>query len=255
MIYNLKIIETETSLEVWKYEKPVVSCYRSSNLKKQHRFEELSGPEKVQSSIRKKKYYRNRQECIKRIVDCNYDDQTCFLTLTQRSSSCIKGDIKTGNYEFDKFIRRLRRFVKKHCSGKLLKYLATWEYYKSGYLHYHLILFLFPYIPTKTIEEIWGHGFIKINKIREIEPHKVGVYISKYFSKDLNMKDAKKKAYFMSRNLKRPEEILLDCSIENLNIEEVFGKSDYKKSYDRFVLGQYGILEASQVSYYSINKK
>ena len=51
---------------------------------------------------------------------------------------------------------------------------------------------------------IWGHGFVKINKIDVDSIENRGRYISKYFDKDLDMKEHKKKAFFKSRNLKVP---------------------------------------------------
>lgn len=51
---------------------------------------------------------------------------------------------------------------------------------------------------------IWGHGFVKINKIDVDSIENRGRYISKYLDKDLDMKEHKKKAFFKSRNLKVP---------------------------------------------------
>lgn len=47
---------------------------------------------------------------------------------------------------------------------------------------------------------MWTHGFIKINRIDvEIRENR-GRYLSKYFGKDLELKEHKKKAFFTSQN-------------------------------------------------------
>ena len=64
---------------------------------------------------------------------------------------------------------------------------------KHGAIHYHVILFSFPYLPHAELTAIWGHGLIKINKIDIDSAENRGRYVSKYFDKDLELKEHKKK--------------------------------------------------------------
>ncbi len=228
--YNHKIKETKNFLEVWIYSKPIKYGFRSkSKFLKRRKFEDLRGPEKINSLINRQKYYLTKQNEIRRIVDCNYDHQTSFLTLTQNKNSPIQDSVEIGNKEFQNFIKRLKRWLSKNKNNRPLKYLATWELTKKGKLHYHIILFSFPFISSQELERLWGHGFIKINKISGINKADVGLYISKYFSKDLEMKASKKKAYFKSQNLKMPDQHKLYLPDET-DIE-IFGTPTYHSEY------------------------
>ncbi|MCS5458202.1 hypothetical protein NWO28_05040 [Enterococcus faecalis] len=77
----------------------------------------------------------------------------------------------------------------------------TWRYSLSRYF------IQLPYLPHAELTAIWGHGLIKINKIDIDSAENRGRYVSKYFDKDLELKEHKKKAFFKSQNLKHPLEI------------------------------------------------
>ena len=128
-------------------------------------------------------------------------------------------NIDKANKEFTLFMKRLKNYLKSP-----LKYIATWELQLRGAIHYHLVLFSVPYIDNKKLSELWGNGFIKINQIKgKVKDDAIALYITKYLVKDLENKDRKKKAYFCSRNLKKPEEIkeLLDYDeINEILIDE-----------------------------------
>ena len=118
---------------------------------------------------------------IARLVDMNFDNRSKFLTLTFRENI---QDIAYANNEFKKFIKRLN-YELYHTKKANLKYLATWEN--------HIILFDFPFISVNRLTTIWGHGFVKINKIDVDSIENRGRYISKYFDKALDLKEHKKK--------------------------------------------------------------
>lgn len=218
--YNQKIIETPTYLEIYDYETIITPKKRNEetepnpNPKKElawlytediptetrRTYDELSAQEQYDSLKRKQKYYKNMRFEIARLVDMNFDDQTKFLTLTFRENI---QNIAYANNEFKKFIKRLN-YELYHTKKANLKYLATWEKQKRGAIHYHIILFDFPFLSVDRLTTIWGHGFVKINRIDVDRIENRGRYISKYFDKDLDMKEHKKKAFFRSRNLKVP---------------------------------------------------
>lgn len=65
------------------------------------------------------------------------------------------------------------------------------------------------YTESSILQEVWGNGFIKINKIDDID--NVGAYICKYLTKinsDSRLKG--RKCYFNSRGLKKPVQVYLD---------------------------------------------
>lgn len=235
LFYNVKIIETPTTIEYWIYEKPL--CLRvtktdSNEEKNRKTFDDMSAIEQGESLKRKQKYYNQKRWDIARIVDCNFDNRTKFVTLTFKQN---EQDISYCNIEFMKFIKRLNYYLYKTKIQKI-KYLATWEKQKRGAIHYHVIFFDFPYIENEILERIWEHGFIKINKVDVDSKENRGRYISKYFGKDLDIKEHKKKAFFKSRNLKLPTEkkaILTEAIIQDLCQKNVIYEKEYiRKVYD-----------------------
>ena len=210
--YKFKIIETPTTIEVWKYiDDPVFysvkddsETYHSLNdwVNELGDDDSIAQKTSVQydSLKRKQKHYEHMRWEIARIVDCNFDSNTKFMTLTFKEN---EQDINITNLEFSKFIKRLNYDLYKQKT-QLLKYLAVWEKQKRGAIHYHVIFFDLPFINMKNLQNIWGHGFVKLNKIDVDSQENRGRYVSKYFSKDLEFKEHKKKAFFKSQNLKKP---------------------------------------------------
>lgn len=248
--YNVKKVETPTTIEVWEYINEAV--FYSAKLD----IEEKSKNEKILNEIdtniydisdnesnankqydalkRKQKYYNEMRWVVARIVDCNFDDNTKFLTLTFKENI---QDITYTNYEFNKFVKRLN-FYLYHEKKQKLKYLAVWENQKRGVIHYHVIFFDFPFIEAKELERIWGFGFIKINKIDVDSKENRGRYVSKYFSKDLDVKNYKQKAFFKSRNLIMPK------TTKTTNREPIDFSNDnvvYTKIYSRKVPKYYDV--------------
>ncbi|EMW5406265.1 Rep protein [Enterococcus faecalis] len=218
--YNQKIIETPTYIEIYDYETTITPkrkleknnlnperkqqlawLYDNEMIEKRKNFDELSAEKQYGSLKRKQQYYKNMRFDIARIVDTNFDNKTKFLTLTFRENI---QEIDYANNEFKKFIKRLNYEIY-HTKKAQVKYLATWEKQKRGSIHYHIILFDFPYISVNHLTIIWGHGFIKINQIDVDSVENRGRYISKYFDKELELKEHKKKAFFKSRNLTLPK--------------------------------------------------
>jgi hypothetical protein len=235
--YNVKIIETPTSIEIWEYiDKPVIYTVKTQNEEKKDTIIEenkdletkVSASEHYDALKRKQKHYKKMRWEIARIVDCNFDNKTKFITLTFKNNI---DDITFTNYEFNKFIKRLN-FYLYNTKKQELKYLAVWEKQKRGAIHYHIIFFKLPYIKSKVLQEIWGHGFIKINKIDVDSKDNRGRYVSKYFSKDIDDKNYKQKAFFKSQNLIMPKVDLLkvDGCLDFSNDDVVYTKTYSRKS-------------------------
>ena len=105
-----------------------------------------------------------------------------------------------------------------------------------------------PYIPKDKLAKIWGKGFIKINDIKNV--NNVGAYIIGYMNKNIIDKRLMgKKAYFTSKNLKRPEIIY-----ENLSLKDCFEK--YNLNVDKLIFNNsFMSKENGLVLYYEFNKK
>lgn len=269
--YNQKIIETSTYIEIWDYEKPVF--YKQAEPKNEEKrklewleekttrkkFDELSAQNQYASLKRKQKHYKNMRFEIARLIDMNFDYKTKFLTLTFKEN---RQDIDDTNSEFKKFIKRLNYNLYKTKKSQI-SYLATWEKQKRGAIHYHIILFNFPYVPHKTLVTIWGYGGVHINKIDVDSVENRGRYVSKYFDKELELKEHKKKAFFKSQNLKLPKETKkLTTKEYDLTTQNVLFTKDYvrkspvfsteKNEYD--VPEQEINFEESNVRYTKIKK-
>jgi hypothetical protein len=141
-------------------------------------------------------------------------------------------DIKYSNNKFRSFIKRLNR----HLSSKA-EYVAVIEFQKRGAIHYHVIFFNLPYIKKKELSNLWGRGYIQINRIKHV--NNVGSYISKYMGKDLEDERLYgEKCYFCSRGLYKPIEIIDTESIREM-LTILKGKliSGYENSYENEYTG------------------
>ena len=236
--YNVKTIETPTTVEVWEYiddavvysvsveDKAPRECKKIADKQETDNIDNVSACVHYDALKRKQKHYEEMRWVIARIVDCNFDSNTKFMTLTFKENI---QDVSHTNYEFSKFIKRLN-FHLYHVKKQFLKYLAVWEKQKRGAIHYHIIFFDLPFIRTKKLTEIWGHGFTKINTIDVDSRDNRGRYVSKYFSKDVEEKTYKQKSFFKSQNLIMPitkrltQHELSDFSNENVVFSKVYSR-------------------------------
>lgn len=228
-MYNVKVIETNDKIEVWEYETPVFSNYTADDLENVNRerrdFKTLTREEKALSFKRKERYYQEKRHEMRRLVEMNYKPfYTKFVTLTFRNHI---SDVEQANYIFKKFIQRYKYQVDKD-----IQYIAIWERTKRNRIHYHLVIFNLRYISANYLSQIWGQGFVKINNIAHVEKENVGRYIAKYFSKDLDVKDMHKKAFFTSRNLAKPT-VKKYATWEDVSSKFDSSKISYTKTYDR----------------------
>lgn len=183
--------------------------------RKRRKFEELEEWEQKESIERRILHYKRKKFHISRLIQCNYNDKSTFLTLTFRENL---QDIGTAYNEFNLFMKRLKYYLKVEMLQEELKYIATWELQQRGAIHFHLILFDFPFLEAEKMAELWGNGFIKINKIKDkVKAEEIGNYLVKYFTKDLEQKAMYKKAYSSSKNLELPEEEKKILDLDDIN--------------------------------------
>lgn len=154
-----------------------------------------------------------------------------LLTLTFKENIT---DLKSANKLFTDYIQRLNyRF--ENTLNETLKYVCVVEFQKRGAVHYHLVLFNFPFIDYvyKKLNDVWGEGRIHFATIkRNDDVSKVVSYISKYISKQ--NKDGRfwgQKRYFSSRNLEKPIIITDDVAVHMIKLRI----KKYKK-YSRSII-------------------
>lgn len=118
-----------------------------------------------------------------------------------------------------------------------------------------------PFIQTKKMAKIWGHGFVKINKIDVDSKDNRGRYVSKYFSKDVEEKTYKQKSFFKSQNLIMPittrstQYELSDFSNENVVFSKVYSRK-VPDFYNPLNIGKENVLfKTSTVRYTRIRKE
>lgn len=236
--YNTKVIETSSTIEIYRYSEPVFSFSNPydndiKDINIESKLEDISDMEIVKndnikvynSLVRMEKYYKQLRWDIARLVDINFDNNTKFITLTFKENI---EDVSYTNKEFSKFIRRLSYYLYKDKKMHL-RYIAVWEKQERGAIHYHIIFFSLPYIPNDKLQEIWGNGYVKINKIDVDSIENRGRYVSKYFSKNVDVKDYKQKSFFKSQNLTQPT-IRRFNSYEPIEIK---GNIIFSKEYNR----------------------
>jgi len=135
---------------------------------------------------------------IRRLVQTNFSKDSKFLTLTFNNQQGFDiNDVSITHHYFKLFIRRLVNMY-----GEF-RYLAVPEFQKRGAVHYHMVTDL-PFIKSDLLAEVWGHGFVKINQIKQSS--RVGVYISKYLTKEAYApENGSFRKFFYSKNLSKPE--------------------------------------------------
>lgn len=224
--YDYKIIISGQHIEKYEYlDNFVFKGYeRKKWAKKKNDYEKTAVKE--QTEFTKSSLNRTRT-VLRRLVNSNYQ-LTKFITLTFGSEM---HDLKQANYIFNLFTQRMAdRFPE-------FQYIAVPEFQPiSQRVHYHLLSNLH-YTPNKQIAEIWGQGFIKINRIDKLT--NVGAYICKYLSKEMCDKRLfHKKKFFYSQGLNSPFEL---TGYPALNYFEAYVKNSepvFEKEFNNEYLGR-----------------
>lgn len=194
--YDFKVVVSGKQVELYKYKKNVWREYEAKEREalKEPKQLDLFEQQKLKKQRMQFSINRTRTE-IRRLVNSN-PQLSKFLTLTFAENIT---DLKTANYIFNKFILRM------NYKYPDFEYLAVPEFQKRGAVHYHLLCKI-PFIEIAELQEMWGQGFVKINKIDNV--NNVGAYVSKYLGKEMDERSFGKKKFFRSQNLKQSVEIL-----------------------------------------------
>lgn len=205
-----KLIQSGDIIEIYNYDRGYLKGYENkiANTGRKKDYESENYAEH-----RKQVLQRAKRE-LRRLINANVGQYgkeftSKFLTLTFSDNVT---DLDIANYEFEKFIKRLNYKVYNTKKANL-KYTAVIEFQKRGAIHYHIIIYNMPYIKANEIANCWDNGFIKINKIDDID--NVGAYVAEYLGDDEkgqghNIEDNRlkgRKSYFSSKGLFKPVEI------------------------------------------------
>lgn len=232
--YKMKIVQAGNIIEVYEYENAVLTGYKDT--KKNSKGRQVSADDENKEINREKVLSRARKD-LRRIVNSNIQKNSKFLTLTFKENV---SDIKVANNEFKKFIKRLNYLL-----GFKVEYSVVPELQKRGAWHYHVILYnTTKKLDFKEIEQCWGNGFIKLNRIDRVD--NVGAYICKYMTKCEQEEELRgKKLYFNSRGLKKPLEIkeshivrIFSDSLQNEtpSYENTFSNDYNTVNYKQYIL-------------------
>lgn len=103
-----------------------------------------------------------------------------FVTLTYRRSDhrdaqdCYRR--QSDEQHVPLFIRKVSRYLHRDLRGK---WICKVEFQRGGWMHFHLIILDVDRIPHEALAQMWGHGFVWVNKL---SPHRIK-YACKYVSK------------------------------------------------------------------------
>lgn len=193
-IYHTRVVTSGPIVEIYQYEVPIVTGQQRNGFGRG-----IGDADETKKAKNRVDTLRKARQSIRRLVNANIGPESKFVTLTFKDNV---RDFKVANYEFKKFVGRLKYFV-----GKRLKYLVVPEFHRSGVIHYHVVFFSLPYVRQKILQEIWGQGIVDIRKIRHVD--NLGAYVCKYLNKGVDdQRLVGKKCYFTSRNLEKPKEFM-----------------------------------------------
>lgn len=235
-----KIIYSGDVIEIYEYSEGYLKGYENKNDNTGRKI----GYKSDNYEEHRKQVLQRSKKNLRRLINANVGQYgkeftAKFLTLTFGENVT---DIDRANYEFEKFIKRLNYY----CFGTKkanLKYTCVVEFQKRGSIHYHVIIYNMPYVKANDISNVWENGFIKINKIDDID--NVGAYVSEYLGQSEkgqghDIEDDRlqgKKSYFSSRGLFKPIEITDKKTVEQVATALPNEKLTYSASFENEYLG------------------
>lgn len=203
--YNRRLIRAGNVIELYEYEKPVL---RGGTFSRKGRANAPYTSDETKLDNRTKTAARARRH-VRRVINAN-PQLNKFLTLTYAENMT---DIDLAHKGLDIFIKRLKRIFPRFA------YVCVIEFQKRGAVHFHLLCNL-PFVDVKALATVWGHGFIKLNRIDNVD--NVGAYVTKYMTKEsMDERLIGYRSYSMSRGLNHPQEVTNEEQInEELNALE-----------------------------------
>lgn len=229
---SVKAIIAGDIIEIYEYEKSYLKGAEGRN-----KFGCLGAPEGVSDEDKaenRRKVLQRAKNHVRRTINANVgrygdDCKPKFLTLTFEED--IR-DLKQAYREFKTFLQRFNYYV---MTDDYLRYTAVPEFTKKGRVHFHVVLYNLPFVRADRIAELWGNGFIKINKIDQVD--NVGAYVSKYMTEDADKIPQGSRCFYNSRGLKKYDEITKKEIAETLATSLPDEKLKYTKTFENDHLG------------------
>jgi hypothetical protein len=234
---KIKVIVSNHIVEVWEYETGVKVGPRPIDPDRQKFYDPETGEIITNHDplAARKNNARRAMNEAKRLILSNFDvNSSKFITLTFRDGSVpdVK-DVKECNRQFTLFIKKMR---KRYGNFKYLKVIEFQDLNDRGAVHFHFLSTL-PYIHFDKLAELWGHGFIGINRIEHVD--NIGLYVSSYMLKDFDDKRLQgEKAYSTSQNLSRPIVLYGHEAAEIIELYLKEKKEIFTNHYDSEYQGQ-----------------
>ena len=238
--YVKAIIQGKRYIDIVDKERDIKATIKKLN-KKEYMVISTGEIKEYKQNNSTEKTIKNVKETFKKLrqlIRTNFTNDTknqLFITLTYKENMT---DVKKLMTDFDKFYKRLKYKFKEHK----FEYIAVVEPQGRGAWHFHIMLKSINqfnlYIDNKILEQIWGHGYTDVQRLKSDD---VGSYYVAYFT-DLIQEDDKGnkkrlkgsrlsmypkgfKFYRTSRGIEKPKEI----KIQYGELE----KQGYKNTYSR----------------------
>ena len=137
---------------------------------------------------------------LRDIINANITnpDYCRWVTLTYAENMT---DDKRLYSDFKKFIMRMR------SRNYIFEYIVAMPQGRGAW-HAHLLMIFdkkAPFIPNNQLEEIWGHGFVKIKALSDID--NIGVYLTAYLG-DMELDEAIKNGLSVDKSSVKEVEVL-----------------------------------------------
>lgn len=265
--YNVRVKETPQHREIWLYGKTHVPDATPKVRRPARKLSELDPGERFERELRRRKYYTDRRQVIRRLVDTNYVHEVSkFVTLTYELAPdwgrkfkdlaeayrWIEGewDWDAGGWvgghleEFQAYVDRCTADFKdfmarlRYTKDEPVEYLAVWEIqeerleeYGDLVLHWHFIGFNLPYTSKRWLQKVWGLGIADIRLIKDARA--AGHYVSKYFGKGF-VEGGRfgRRAYRRSRRVRNPVEWVDELDADQVEcVVDGLGETLYDYEY------------------------
>lgn len=156
----------------------------------------------------RKENYKEIKISLERLKDyintnCTCPDRLRWITLTYRENM---KDTKRLYKDAERFIKRFR-----YKYGKF-EYIIACEPQQRGAWHIHMIAIfsdVAPFIPNKTLRDLWQQGFVKITDVNSID--NLGVYFSAYLG-DMELTDEQSNDEFLLNAFKDDLKVIRDAN-------------------------------------------
>lgn len=180
---TLKSVEyCNTKIYIKKLDKDTYLDLRTGEIKQ---FQHGNSRKDAQSTLYQT--FQSLRDLINANLSADTADNALWVTLTYAENMT---DPKRLYDDFRKFNMRL----KYHCQKNGLpryEYITVVEPQQRGAWHHHLLLIWdseAPFIANQELAQIWGHGFVKLKKLRK-NVSNIGAYLTAYLT-DLPIEEA-----------------------------------------------------------------